>query len=400
MLMNSLSMLVGKGSRNEPAMPDATFGEVNGGMSRQMRLLEESGLFGWPVKISPVPVLVLNRRRQVVFANEAALFLRKDNKADGLTGERLGDLLGCRHAAESPGGCGTTPMCEVCGAFSAILNALEGCVTEQTCHFEKLNGAAEDFEVRARPFDLGGDCFVYVELINTSDRNRRKALERIFFHDLLNAMGGLRGFVDLMRDEPAETVLRYLDSVVELSDRMLDDIRAQQQLVLAEEGDLAVERQAVTSEMIVEDALTICRSHPASAVCLIEVAKDFKNESFITDSSLLVRVIVNLVKNACEACDMGERVTVGGRIIEGNFVFEVRNPGEIPPMVRQKIFKRSFSTKGGNRGLGTYSVKLLTERYLGGRVWLRSNASEGTHFFVSLPLSGPPRSVVREGRYL
>jgi signal transduction histidine kinase len=67
--------------------------------------------------------------------------------------------------------------------------------------------------------------------------------------------------------------------------------------------------------------------------------------------------------------------------------FSVRNPGVIPPEVQLQLFQRSFSTKGANRGLGTYSVKLLTERYLGGRVWLNSNPDDGTVFHVWYPLT-------------
>jgi signal transduction histidine kinase len=54
-----------------------------------------------------------------------------------------------------------------------------------------------------------------------------------------------------------------------------------------------------------------------------------------------------------------------------------------------RIFSRSFSTKGVGRGLGTYSIKLLTERYLGGRADFVSNREDGTVFRVRLPLTLP-----------
>lgn len=38
----------------------------------------------------------------------------------------------------------------------------------------------------------------------------------------------------------------------------------------------------------------------------------------------------------------------------------------MPRTSQLQIFQRSFSTKGKGRGLGTYSIKLLTERYLKG----------------------------------
>jgi sensor histidine kinase regulating citrate/malate metabolism len=52
--------------------------------------------------------------------------------------------------------------------------------------------------------------------------------------------------------------------------------------------------------------------------------------------------------------------------------------------VQLQIFKRSFSTKGKGRGLGTYSIKLLTENYLDGNAGFESREDIGTIFRVSL----------------
>jgi sensor histidine kinase regulating citrate/malate metabolism len=50
------------------------------------------------------------------------------------------------------------------------------------------------------------------------------------------------------------------------------------------------------------------------------------------------------------------------------------------------MFQRSFSTKGSDRGLGTYSMKLLGERYLHGEVEFTTSQEEGTTFRLILPL--------------
>jgi signal transduction histidine kinase len=57
----------------------------------------------------------------------------------------------------------------------------------------------------------------------------------------------------------------------------------------------------------------------------------------------------------------------------------------MPPAVQLQVFNRSFSTKGPGRGLGTYSVKLLSEQYLGAEVDFTSESGHGTRFVVSLP---------------
>ena len=66
--------------------------------------------------------------------------------------------------------------------------------------------------------------------------------------------------------------------------------------------------------------------------------------------------------------------------------FSVNNLKVMSKEVQHQIFQRSFSTKAANRGIGTYSVKLLTEKYLKGKVWFTSDEIFGTTFYVELPL--------------
>jgi signal transduction histidine kinase len=67
----------------------------------------------------------------------------------------------------------------------------------------------------------------------------------------------------------------------------------------------------------------------------------------------------------------------------------VHNPVYIMPEIQLQIFQRSFSTKGSGRGLGTYSIRLFSERYLKGKVSFTSNPQEGTTFRVQYPLLWP-----------
>ena len=82
-------------------------------------------------------------------------------------------------------------------------------------------------------------------------------------------------------------------------------------------------------------------------------------------------------------------MTVGCRVGTAGVCFSVHNPSVMPRTVQLQIFERSFSTKGTGRGLGTYSMKLLSERYLGGRVWFSSSKGEGTTFYAEYPLEAP-----------
>jgi len=105
-----------------------------------------------------------------------------------------------------------------------------------------------------------------------------------------------------------------------------------------------------------------------------------------SDRTLLKRILGNLVKNALEACPPRQTVTLGCELIAGQKIrFWVHNPTPMPREVQLQVFNRSFSTKGPGRGLGTYSVRLLTEKYLKGVAGFTSSPEQGTTFFVTFP---------------
>ncbi|MCA9449945.1 MAG: HAMP domain-containing histidine kinase, partial [Candidatus Omnitrophica bacterium] len=109
---------------------------------------------------------------------------------------------------------------------------------------------------------------------------------------------------------------------------------------------------------------------------------------FETEPALLRRVLTNMAKNTLEATPEGGRGSLGCRRDEDWMTFWVNNPGVMSDYVQAHIFKRSFSTKAkAGRGIGTYSMKLFTEKYLGGTIHFESNDVSGTTFSLELPLS-------------
>jgi sensor histidine kinase regulating citrate/malate metabolism len=76
---------------------------------------------------------------------------------------------------------------------------------------------------------------------------------------------------------------------------------------------------------------------------------------------------------------------VAGCKSEGTgLIFQVHNEGIIPREIQLQLFQRSFSTKGKGRGIGTYSIRLLVENYLKGKVTFVSNEDCGTNFSVEI----------------
>jgi signal transduction histidine kinase len=99
--------------------------------------------------------------------------------------------------------------------------------------------------------------------------------------------------------------------------------------------------------------------------------------------------MINLLKNALEATPVHGSVEVGVDSNSDTIRFWVKNDQVIPEDIQAQLFQRSFSTKGTGRGIGTYSIRLLAENYLGGKVSFVSNKTEGTIFNVELNIKFP-----------
>jgi sensor histidine kinase regulating citrate/malate metabolism len=93
-----------------------------------------------------------------------------------------------------------------------------------------------------------------------------------------------------------------------------------------------------------------------------------------------------MMKNAVEASPEWGVVEIGSFHNNGDVGIWVKNNAVIPEDIQTYLFKRPVSSKGKNRGLGTYSMKLLTEEYLKGKISYETNTENGTKFIIKLPL--------------
>jgi signal transduction histidine kinase len=245
--------------------------------------------------------------------------------------------------------------------------------------------------VRATEFEIDGRKFALFAAQDVSHEKRRLSLERIFFHDILNTVGGLRGVSEILKEEADGPLKEIAEVVYDTTHALVNEIQAQRNLLAAETGDLLVTPAALNTRHFLDELVVRYRRNEAFQDRHIYVDPNSAELQMVTDPTLLGRVLGNLIKNALEAVKAGETVTVGCRAEDGRVEFRVHNPGVMPRDVQLQMFKRSFSTKGQGHGLGTYSVKLLTENYLAGKVDFMSTPEDGTTFRVAYPLSIEPK---------
>ncbi len=337
---------------------------------------------------SPDAVTVLNAERQIVLCNRGLLRVAGKKNAAKALGQRPGEILNCIHAFETEGGCGTTQFCEVCGALQSILASQRGLPNAKECRITRdVNGRLQalDLLVSSSPAPVGGQ-FIIFGIIDISHEKRRRVLEHVFLHDVLNTAAAVESLVDQLPGAalPGEAT-ESVDLLRRTARRLLSQIQSQRELAAAEDGSLQIHVSRFRSLGLMREIVDDFVNLPVAMDRTVEIDPGSEDVRLISDPVLLRRVIENLVRNGLEASKSRAKVTVGCHLRGRKLEFCVHNPETMSEDVQLQIFQRSFSTKGSGRGLGTYSVKLLTERYLKGSVRFESAEPEGTTFIVSCP---------------
>lgn len=340
----------------------------------------------------PYIAALLNKHRQIVFCNNVLLSEIGQERFESVIGYRPGEVLKCGKAKNNTGGCGTSSDCEYCGAFKSITECQKNKIkTTYDCLIatdsEKENNSLE-LNVTSSPFVFGNVDFTLLTIVDISDQNRRKALERIFFHDIINKVGNLNGLFELIQDvNRKERAAEFLDIAVGLSKDITEEILSQRELLAAENGELKINIKNVSLRYLVSQAAKQIQNHDVAKNKIVKLEPNSEDYFIDTDPSLIKRVVTNMLKNAMEAVSRNEMVTIGYESVKNGVSIYVKNNTVMSDEVKSHMFKRSFSTKGSDRGIGTYSMKLLGEKYLKGKVGFQSENTTGTVFYINVPLN-------------
>jgi len=241
-----------------------------------------------------------------------------------------------------------------------------------------------ELEVTSTPFIYENEHFTIFSVIDITDRKRRGLIEKIFFHDIQNTAGSLNNILELLDEVPGEEKMELLTIATSLSRQILDEIATQRLLLQAENASLIISDQKINTLEFLEVVDKDLRYHQVSEEKEIVIDPSAESIDFISDPVILRKIVNNMVKNALEASDPEESISLNVQKRGDKIRFSVHNNAFMTPEVEMQVFMRSFSTKGVQRGLGTYSMKIFGEQYLGGKVNFTTDAVKGTTFYIDL----------------
>jgi hypothetical protein len=121
-------------------------------------------------------LFVLNRQGQIVFASQNLHDFIPGKLPRLLLGLRPGEALGCIHAKEAAGGCGTSKACRTCGAMQAILSSLAGKGEVRDFRLTRIIGCQKEtqqFLVMTSPFGEQKDSYTVMAVFPKGSKINR-----------------------------------------------------------------------------------------------------------------------------------------------------------------------------------------------------------------------------------
>lgn len=213
-------------------------------------------------------------------------------------------------------------------------------------------------------------------------------------HELRTPITIVRGQLELLDEDPherAETIELVMDELDRMA-RIVND------LVLLAKSDqpdfLDVERVDVAE-------LTDELEAKARAIAPREWSVELRaNGDVDADRQRITQALLQLAQNAVQHTSVGDKITMGSALVDGEARFWVRDGGPgIPLELQEAIFDRFARGPGARReesaGLGLSIVKAIVEAHEG-RIEVESKLGDGAMFTIVLPAG--PRAARRASR--
>ena len=222
----------------------------------------------------------------------------------------------------------------------------------------------------------------------------RQDLVATVSHELRTPLAAIYGAALTLRrgdiELEAELKDKLLEVIAEESEKLsviVDDLLLASQL---DSNKLQVQIERCDPLELVQLEVDAARVHLPENVDL-EVAAPAKVPAVAADPGQLRQVLSNLIENAVKYSPDGGAVTVELTPAERVVRFAVTDRGlGVPPGEQRRIFEKFYRldpdmTRGiGGTGLGLYICAELVRR-VQGRIWVESDGSSGSTFFVEIP---------------
>jgi signal transduction histidine kinase len=227
----------------------------------------------------------------------------------------------------------------------------------------------------------------------TVEKEIQKTKEDFFHmitHDMRAPLSTIRGYLEIIFSDKntSEKYSRYIENInysVNKLAGMIDDILNMTKL---EGKRFPIKKEPIYSKELAERVILSQKLIAKLKEINLYIDKDFEDITFISDNTLLERVLINLVGNSLKFTPKSGEIKIGCYNDNEKVYFYVSDTGPgIPEDKRKSIFEKYVQIEEHREmgfGLGLAMCKSAIEN-LGGEIWVESELGKGAKFIFNLP---------------
>lgn len=320
------------------------------------------------------PVIAVDKRFNVIFANQAAEVLLEQEE---LTGQNLVELVGSTYLPPNP-----RQLIRDLKRKRSHIYELDIRDHTYLCHLTRMEEAQSGWVA------VLNDVTSLKEL----ERLQRQMIE-LTTHQLKNPLTGAMMHLELLQDD-AEDILnqqmkRDLEIISQQHDRMYRLIEGILNLERIENRNMHLE--ALHIGQLVRDVMLEMQDYANTKKIVLESEIPAELPIVAGDPDRLSQAVNCLVDNAIKYTPPEGEVKLSVAQQNAHVTISVCDTGiGIPLEAQAHVFERFYRAEQpgteqvGGTGMGLSLVKAIVESH-NGQVWLESKPNQGTTFYISLP---------------
>jgi protein-histidine pros-kinase len=347
------------------------------------------------LKEVPVAMVLLNERREIVQANDAAAHLF-GTRAAQLRGQHCDSILPCYRQ---------------CGNCPALLpkSTIRNQEIETAVAGEQPLTLSRSIATLRNP---QGGTMIIEAFIDISERKAAEKAKSTFLaimsHELRTPLNAILGYGELLLEDPAGTSAdeqsEFVHNILGAGHQLLGLINDVLNLSRIDLGQLDIEDR----QLSIAELTTTCVAHVTAAwgrkrnIAIINTISD--PSLMVHGDALRIRqILINLLSNAVKYNKENGVVTISGKIDDaGRLRISVQDTGDgiakdkLPLLF--KPFERLDQVHGtiSGVGIGLHIAKQLVEA-MHGAIGVESETGQGSTFWFELPMAQVSNSTARTG---
>jgi two-component system phosphate regulon sensor histidine kinase PhoR len=230
-----------------------------------------------------------------------------------------------------------------------------------------------------------------------SDISELKAVQRLkrdfvvnVSHELRTPLTAIKGFIETLQEEAADSEHRYLTIIARHTDRLINIVN--DLLTLAEiEEKSQLEYETINLSNLINDTVKIFEEKFQAKKLDLKVEVEPKPIKIKADPFKLQQVFINLLDNAIKYTEEGT-ISIRAHKQENQVKIVFQDTGcGIPPEHLPRIFERFYTVdKARSRQLGGTGLGLAIAKHIvllhNGQIEVESEPGKGSRFSITLPL--------------